>query len=174
MIVKQIRAKQLEWKRVELWEKFVREFSTIKSRYPIFVCEGYTRTAKSSWAANLEGDPDKVFFVNAACCEEPDLRAFDYLKHPMILFDEASPKMVLRQKLLFQGPPVWVRLGMSATACHAYDVFVSGTKMVICSNKWQDEKSQLCQEDQDWLNENTYYFNTGKEPLFVTPQPSLT
>ena len=167
MIVAKIQEKQVAWRRVEMWEKYEQEFKEIKQRYPFFVLEGYTKTAKTSWASSLAGDADKVFYVNAAAGNEPDLRGYDYLKHRIILYDEASPQMVIKQKLLFQAPPVWVKLGQSTTNCHSYDVFVSGVKMIICTNKWAEEKSQMCQEDQDWLDENSYYFNTGNEPLYV-------
>ena len=83
----------------------------IKQRYPFFVLEGQTKTAKTSWAAARLGDTRKVFYVNCASGNEPDLRKFDYFQHKIILYDEAPPNMVIQQKLLFQAPPVWVKLG---------------------------------------------------------------
>ena len=114
-------------------------------------------------------DPSKVFYVNCANCTEPDLRKFNWLKHKIILLDEASPKMVILQKLLMQGPPCLVKLGQSTTNCHAYDVFVSGIMLIICSNTWAEDVEALPKRgDRDWIYENQVYYNTGDEPLWLT------
>ena len=124
-------------------EEFLPQFEDYRSRYKFFVMEGASRTGKSSWAFWLKNDPSKVFYVNCANCMEPDLRKFNWLKHKIILLDEASPEMVINQKLLMQGPPCLVKLGQSSTNCHAYDVFVSGIMMIICSNTWAEEVDNL-------------------------------
>ena len=63
--------------------------------------------------------------------------------------------VVIRQKKLFQAPPVDVAMGSSATNCHAYSVFVSGVKFVVCSNDWTPKKQLLPVEDQAWLDHNS-------------------
>ena len=104
----------------------------------------------------LTGNPDKVFETNCACCPEPDLREFRSLYHDTILFDEASPEMVISQKKLFQGPPCFVELGCSSTNCHAYKVLVSGTRLVICSNGWTEALDMMPKEsDRQWLVDNS-------------------
>ena len=166
MICRRIAEKQVGWKHVPKWDAYYKEFDEIKQRYPFFVLEGQTKTAKTSWAAARLGDTKKVFYVNAASGNEPDLRKFDYFQHRIILYDEAPPNMVIQQKLLFQAPPVWVKLGQSTTNCYSYDVFVSGVMMIICSNKWTEEKSHMKIEDREWLEENSYFYNTKNEPLY--------
>ena len=147
--------------------EFAPLFNEYLSRYKFFVMEGASRTGKSSWAFWLKNDPSKVFYVNCANCMEPDLRKFNWLKHKIILLDEASPEMVLHQKLLMQCPPCLVKLGQSSTNCHAYDVFVSGIMMIICSNTWASDVDNLRKKgDRDWIKENQVYYNTGSEPLF--------
>ena len=148
-------------------DDFAPQFHQHLSRYKFFVMEGRSRTGKSSWAFWLKNDPDKVFYVNCANCMEPDLRKFNWLKHKIILLDEASPQMVINQKLLMQCPPCLVKLGQSSTNCHAYDVFVSGIMMIICSNTWASDVENLRKKgDRDWIMENQVYYNTGREPLF--------
>ena len=75
------------------------------------VLVGSSCTGKTVWAKWIFGDEQNVLEVNCACSPEPDLREFRPLKHKGILFDEASCQMVLQQKLLFQAPPMPVRLG---------------------------------------------------------------
>ena len=167
MIMQKIVEKQVGWRHVPKWDAYYREFDEVKQRYPFFVLEGQTKTAKTSWAAARLGDTRKVFYVNCASGNEPDLRKHDYFKHPIILYDEASPKMVINQKLLIQCPPCLVKLGQSSTNCHAYDVFVSGIMLIICSNTWEEDVENMRKKgDRDWIKENQVYYNTGTEPLF--------
>ena len=91
------------------------------------------------------------------------------MKHKIILLDEASPQMVINQKLLMQGPASMVKLGQSSTNCHAYDVFVSGIMLIICSNTWDEDVQSLRKAgDRDWIHENQVYYNTGNEKLYLT------
>ncbi len=81
----------------------------------------------------------------------------------MVLLDEASPEMILNQKLLIQGPPDWVKLDCSTTNCHAYEVFVSGIQFVICSNKWISQMDNLREvEDREWLADNSFVIDVGR------------
>ena len=146
---------------------FQNQFMMIRSRYKFFVANGGSCTGKTVWAKHITGNPDEVYYVNCASCPEPDLRLLK-AGHKVILLDEASPSMVLKQKLLIQGPPDFVSLGCSTTNCHAYQVFVSGIQFVICSNKWISEVEALdCVEDRDWLNENSIVLDVGSVPMYI-------
>ena len=138
-------------------DPFLAQFAVIKSRYKFLVACGPSGTGKTVWAKWLLGNPDVCLEVNCASCPEPDLRALTP-KHRLILYDEASCEMVLKQKKLLQGPPDDVLLGCSTTNCHSYNVFVSGVGMVICSNTWFAELEGLDrQEDRDWLNHHVVW-----------------
>ena len=170
LINKKVKGEQKKFRYIPIFElEFAPQFEDYLSRYKFFVLEGKSRTGKSSWVFWLKNDPKKVFYVNCATCMEPDLRKFNWLKHKIILLDEASPKMVINQKLLMQGPPCLVKLGQSTTNCHAYDVFVSGIMLIICSNTWAEDVMNLRKKgDRDWIYENQVYYNTGSEPLWLT------
>ena len=60
-----------------------------------------------------------------------------------------------------------VDLGMSATNCHSYQVLVSGTKLVICSNDWTSKKMEMPPDDQAWLDTNSYVLQVGHEPMWL-------
>ena len=154
------------WRTIPMFERYRQQFNAIRARYPFFVVEGKTQTAKSSWAKDIFGDPSKVHYVNAACCDEPDLRKFDFFKHRAIIYDEASPKMVIRQKVLFQATTDYVKLGQSTTNCYSYDTFVSGIMHIICSNTWTADLEKLKDDDYDWIVENCYHYDTGYKPLY--------
>lgn len=169
MINLKVKGEQRPFRRIQCFEEeFAPQFDDYHSRYKFFVMEGQSRTGKSSWAFWLKNDPSKVFYVNCANCMEPDLRKFNWLTQKIILLDEASPEMVINQKLLMQCPPCLVKLGQSSTNCHAYDVFVSGIMMIICSNTWCSDVDNMPKAgDRKWIRDNQVYYDTGDEPLFI-------
>ena len=154
----------------ELPEKiqFVKQFDMVRSRYKFLVLCGNSGTGKTWFCKYITGDPAECLEVNCANCPEPDLRPFDPLRHKAVLFDEASPSMVISQKKLFQCPPVEVSLGMSTTNCHAYNIFVSGCKFVICSNTWIEDVARMDKEgDREWLGANSFVANVGSTRLWI-------
>ena len=103
------------FKRYPAVQQFLAQYRKIRSRYKFLVLEGRSGTGKTYFAKWMCGDPSTTLECNCACTPEPDLRDFDTLFHQLILFDEAAPTMVIRQKKLFQSPPSNVLLGSSAT-----------------------------------------------------------
>ena len=149
---------------------FLKQLLVIRSRYKFLVLVGRSGTGKTVWAKWVFGDEANVLEVNCASCPEPDLREFRPLLHKGILFDEASCKMVLQQKKLFQAPPTPVRLGCSTTNCHAYDVFVSGVGLMIASNTWLADLAAIKrEEDRQWLEANSIVVDVGTVPLWLQP-----
>ena len=147
---------------------FMEQFQEIRARYKFLVLEGQSRTGKTFFAKWLLNNPDRVYETNCASCPEPDLRDFNALYHQVILFDEASPEMVIRQKKLFQGPPCFVEMGSSATNCHSYRVLVSGIRLVICSNGWSEAVCRMqSKADRDWLRENSFIVDVGHEAMYL-------
>ena len=142
------------------------QYQHIKPRYAFLVLQGPSGTGKTSFAKHITGDPSEVLEVNCSACPEPDLRDLDPDKHKAILFDEASPSMVLSQRRLFQAPPCFVDLGCSATNCHKYQVFVSGIMMMVASNTWTQQVVALKHAgDRQWLGANSFVVNV-MEPLW--------
>ena len=138
----------------------------IRSRYNLFVANGSNCTSKTVLAKRITGNTDEVYYVNCASCPEPDLRLLK-AHHKVILLDEASPEMVLKQKLLIQAPD-FVTLGCNTTNCHSYQVFVNGIQFLICSNKWITEVEELaCVEDREWLRDNSIVLDVGSELMFI-------
>ena len=147
--------------------EFERQFAGILSRYKFLVIEGKSKTGKTYFTKWMLGAPDRVFETNCASCPEPELRDFNALYHQIILFDEAAPQMVIKQKKLFQAPPCFVELGCSTTNCHAYRVLLTGIRLVICSNGWSEEVAAMrSQADRDWLHDNSIVLNVHGTPMF--------
>ena len=147
--------------------EFHKQFEQIRGRYKFLVIEGKSQTGKTYFTKWMLGNPDRVFETNCATCPEPELRDFKPLFHQIILFDEASPEMVIAQKKLFQAPPCMVELGCSTTNCHSYKVLVSGIRLVICSNGWSEALGNMkSQADKDWLNDNSFVLDVKSTPMW--------
>ena len=136
-------------------DEWVPHYSAFRDRYKFLVLTGRSRTGKTRYAMHLFGDVSRTLELNCAAASEPDLRTFDPEHHSAVLFDEASAAMVLKQKKLFQAPPCWIQLGASTTNCHSYEVVMAGCKMIICSNRWDEELEALGEADREWLNANS-------------------
>ena len=151
---------------VSALKEFQDQFLTLRSRYKFLVVTGASQTGKTVWAFNITGNQDEVFYVNCAQCPLPDLRGVRRHRK-VVLLDEASPEMIINQKLLIQGPPDWVKLGCSTTNCHAYEVFVSGIQFVICSNKWLTLLEKLRDvEDRECLSDNSFLIDVGRSRIY--------
>ena len=149
-------------------ERGLPQFQTIRPRYSFLVLDGPSRTGKTCYAKHITGNHSQVLELNCAGGSEPDLRGFDPCVHNAILFDEATPLLVLSQRRLFQSPPCMIDLGCSTTNCHKYQIFVSGVMMMICSNTWCAQVKELDHEgDMEWLQANSVLVHV-REPLWET------
>ena len=142
---------------------FLDQFAELRARYRFLVLWGRSGTGKTSWARHVTGDSQQVLEVNCAATPEPDLRGYKRHLHKRIVCDEASPRMVLAQKKLFQSPPCMVQLGASSTNCHAYEAFVSGTGFIACSNTWVGQLELLSPADQEWIGSNSIAVHVDEE-----------
>jgi len=131
-------------------------------RRKFLVLSGASGLGKTQFATSLV-PAGKALELNCASCPEPDLRDFEPAVHELILFDEASARMVVAQKKLFQGPAVEVVLGCSGTNCHAYKVWVHGVRMVVSSNRWDTELLVMPASDADWLRSNSVFVQVTEQ-----------
>ena len=165
---KALKQQMRSFKTYTIFNEFLAQFDEHRGRYKFMVIEGESCTGKSYFVRWMMGDPNLVLETNCASTPEPDLREYCPLRHKAVLFDEASPDMVLRQKKLFQAPPCMVELGSSTTNCHCYKVLVYRQRLVICSNKWTQTIEGMTDEaDRSWLRLNSFVLNVGSEPMFL-------
>ena len=101
-----LRGELRPFKPFEVVAEFSKQFDRVLARYKFLVIEGHSQTGKTYFTKWMLGNPDKVLEVNCASCPEPELRDFRAMWHQVILFDEASPEMAIRQKKGFPGTAV--------------------------------------------------------------------
>ena len=104
--------------------------------------------------------------MNCAGASHPPLRNFDPKVHNCVIFDEASPRMVLQYRRLFQAPNCQVIIGQSPTNQSSYPVYLNDTALVVCSNTWHLELPALAEADRCWLQANMVYIEV-KERLWL-------
>ena len=135
-------------------------------RKKFLVLEGPSGVGKTEYCRAMFG-PRCMLELNAAGLEKPpSLRGFQWEQHKLVLFDEASVKMVLGSRKLFQAPACWVDLGHSPTGRDVYRVFMADAVIVVASNKWSHEVHGLNGSDREWIQSNQVLVNIT-EPLFL-------
>ena len=157
-------ASRKPFKSIEVVNDWVRSHEVNLMRYKFLVLCGGSGLGKTQFAKGLV-PAGRSLELNMASAPEPDMREYDPNLHDLVLFDECTPKQVLRQKKLFQCPPVEVGLAASATSCHAYKVWVHKKLFVVATNVWQYEMSRLSCDDASWLEANSVLYEV-LEPLW--------
>ena len=129
------------------------------------VLEGKSGLGKTEFVRSLCGTA-RTLELNCAGIVTVNLRDFKPLEHKLIMWDEASPDLVLANRKLFQCPPCWIDLGHSATATLVYKVWVNDALFVVACNRWASALEDLAQEDRDWLLANQLYVHVS-QPLWA-------
>ena len=93
-------------------------------------------------------------------------------KHRLVLFDEASPELVLKNRKLFQAPAALIDLGHSPTGMNVYRVWLNDAVLVVNSNRWSSDCMKQSAEDRAWLVANqVLVIVTG--PMWDTSPPPM-
>ena len=157
------------FKRLREVDEFEEQFAPDRAlkRRKTLVLDGLSLCGKTERAMALVA-PGRAVEINCAnCCQEPPLQGlYDPLQHDLILFDEMSVEVMLKNKRLFQGPPVRVVMGSTQSNRFTYQAFVARKRLVVCSNKWKKELSKCKKKDRDWVKANTIYVKVTA-PLWV-------
>jgi len=149
---------------VQVWES---QWNTdLLGRRKFLVLEGPTSIGKSFFCLSRCGF-EKTYHVDCAKGGEPDMREYDFFKHDAIFFDEATPELVLRQKILFMGSPFKVKMAGSSTNIFSYEICVLGKRLMIARNSWSRLLHQVDFEGAEWLRNNSVHV-VQTSPLWVT------
>ena len=131
----------------------------------ILVLDGPSRLGKTAFCMDLFGK-GATLEVNCMGESHPDLRSFRHTKHKCVLFDEASPDMVLANRKLFQACNSLVQVAQSKTACYAYCVYLNEALLVVSSNHWVEAFSRLPMSEARWLEANQILVKVTR-PLWI-------
>ena len=148
---------------VEAWK--ARYGRGVWRRKKFLVLEGKSGTGKTEFVRGLFG-PDKTLELNCAGVVAVNLRDYRPLEHKVVLWDEASPELVLANRKLFQCPPCWIDLGHSATGTLVYKVWVNEALFVIATNRWASALEELVKEDMEWVQANQVHVHVT-QPLWL-------
>ena len=108
------------WPLVDAWLADVALLAQARKR--MMVLAGPSRTGKTEFVRQLF-PPGCVLELNCVGVEHVCLTGFDAAQHQCLLWDEASPKLVVQNRKIFQHPACWVDLGHSPTGQHVFLCF---------------------------------------------------
>ena len=157
--------KRKPFRRIPAVDALIEILKVPMERRKFLVLDGPSRMGKTQYAMSLFGR-EKTLEVNAANEESPNLISFSHLRHRAILLDEAPPSMVLANRKMFQCPNAMVQLAQSKTSCHAYEVYLNDTLIIICSNSWSTSVSRSPAAEADWIRANQVLVNII-EPMWL-------
>lgn len=165
-------AEQRPWRDLPLVEVWLQQYRTPQPRFKFLVLDGPSRMGKTLFARSLCADGD-VLELNMAGGAAADLRAYDILKHELLLFDECTPAQVLQNKKLFQAGAAMIQMGTSSTNVYAFQIYVAGKKFVVSSNVWCQELPRCSWADAQWLQENSVLVKVDRPLWQEHPQELL-
>ena len=145
------------WVQIPAVTQWERQYAEIRQRYHFLVLSGPTQMGKTMFARSLTPPGREFLEVNCSAGQEPELRAFRFSRHALILFDEIDAHQVARQRKLFQASPALVQLGASPTNCHIYKVYCHRVRFVLSSNTWESSLAELTADDRSWVVGNSVY-----------------
>ena len=151
------------WPLVDAWLQEVSQPHQLRKRF--LVLDGPSRLGKTQFVRSLFSMAS-VLELNCAGVTSVCLGSFDVTKHQCLLWDEASPVLILSNRKIFQHQPTLVDLGHSPTGSHVVRVYLGNCCSVITSNSWQDDARKLSRADQDWLDVNAVVFSVV-QPLWL-------
>ena len=146
-------------------QAFLNQFKKPRHRYRFLVLAGPSRVGKIAFARSLCGPGMETLEVNCGSGAEPDLKAYRFRRHEVILFDEIEAEQVANQRKLFQAQSSPVQMACSATNCFSYEVFVWRKKLVLASNNWHSSLSMLAAGDRAWVQANSIVLDVH-EPMW--------
>ena len=138
---------------------------------------GEAGTGKTAWAVGFFGRnaPNakafaaaraKMLFLNCTGDHLPDVSQFEWGTHMGIVYDEATPHMVWRNKEIFQGLPEWSSISDTHTHRYQTKVCLNGVRQILTCNDWWDQYAHLSPAQQEWLDGNVIMINVF-EPLYT-------
>ena len=154
-----------EQKRYPLVQAFLNQFKKARHRYRFLVLAGPSRVGKTAFARSLCGPGMETLEVNCSSGAEPDLKAYRFRRHDVVLFDEIEAEQVASQRKLFQAQASPVQLACSSTNCYSYEVFVWRKKLVLATNNWHRSLERLASGDRAWIQANSIVLDVH-EPMW--------
>ena len=110
-----------------------------------------------------------TYVSNAQNTTEPYLKGFSRTQHKAILFDEATPNMVLKNKQLFQANSDGASTGMTPSGQYLTQFWLYQVPILICCNEWLTEEMKAKPEYQ-WIIDNSEVVHIEK-PCWKIPLP---
>ncbi len=157
------------WKHYPLVDVWLAQYRSIEPRYRFLVIDGPSKLGKTEFARSLVGR-SRTFEISLLKGFNLDFTGYSFMKHDLVIVDEAVPEVVSQNRKLFQAGEAEISMQTSATNCHSFKVCLWGKKIVLCSNVWRESLQQMCFSDATWIQQNQFLLQLDA-PMYV-PDPS--
>lgn len=147
----------------------------VSKRFSMLVLVGDTLQGKTSKGMSLFGSKKTLKLACGPCPKGvlPSLGTFDRNTTKAILFDEIRVDQVLTFRELFQANQYEQQLGTSPCNPYAYTVWVYHIAMILCTNNFNLEDSDLLEGDRKWLMGNAIIVEIPeKDKWYIVPGES--
>ena len=136
------------------FQEWERQYESIKGRYKTLVLNGGSEMGKTHFCQYYFREPEEMLVLNCEGTIMPDLDEFEPDGHRGITLDECCPLLILKHKRVFQCLPYRTLVKQSPTQMYKSSVMLSGVRIIVTTNSW-DENFALCTEtEKAWLNQN--------------------
>lgn len=143
-----------EFEEIKRWLlQYNKEFYGVKSRFKFLVLVGESCLGKTQLALSLFGN-QCTYIANCQNVDEPNLLGFDRYEHKAVIFDEATPTMVVQNKVLFQAGSEGVQMCQSKCQQFAMFRWLYQVPLIVSCNAWVEEMEGP-EGDIAWLNANS-------------------
>jgi hypothetical protein len=169
----EIERKQKPFKKIWAVEQWKQQYPVthkpkvvpLEPRYKFLVLTGPSRMGKSEFGRQLFRN---TLCIECANVEEPRLVEWDAAKFDAICFEEASWRMICKNKALYQAGSNIIWLAQSKCQEHAYPIFLHGVPLIILCNDWLEDACEVDAELVSWCRANSVVVRVN-QPLWVEP-----
>ena len=82
------------------------------------------------------------------------------------MWDEAHPRLVARNRKLFQHPACWLDMNHSPTGQHVWKVWVNDACSILLTNSWEEDLLTLDDAAIAWVRANSMVLTIDRK-LFI-------
>ena len=142
----------------EFMSQFKPENFGVLDRTLVLVLDGPTQFGKSTFIESMFA-PHEIYTINCQGAIKPPMSKYMDVWQDIkcIVMEETDWRIIIGNKMLFQGRNKLFEMGVSPAEQHVYLAYTYQKAIICCGNKFLDGLDN--KDDQDYIDANVMYFN---------------
>ena len=142
----------------DFMSQFKPENFGVLDRTLVLVLDGPTQYGKSTFIESMFA-PHEIYTINCQGALKPPMSKYmDVWQNiKCIVMEETDWRIIIANKMLFQGRNKLFEMGVSPAEQHVYLAYTYQKAIICCGNKFLDGLDN--KDDQDYIDANVMYFN---------------